>query len=65
MSSDILKTNSDMPGVRTWLGILYYKLGRKDDARREWEKASVESKNDLAAKAYLKLTSDWSPENSQ
>ena len=53
---------SEIAESHTWLGILYYKLGRKDLAKRHWEKAQQVNPNDLSSRAYLKLARDWSPE---
>lgn len=48
--------------AHNWLGILYYKLGRRDLAKRHWEKAQQSDPNDHAARAYIRLSRDWSPE---
>lgn len=59
---EIVKLAPDVADAHTWLGILYYKLGRKDQARRHWERAQQADPNDLTARAYLKLSREWSPE---
>jgi Flp pilus assembly protein TadD len=42
---------------------MYYKLGRRDLARRHWEKAQQVDPNDLTARAYLKLSRGWPVES--
>ena len=56
---EIVKLSPEIPGAHTWLGILYYKLGRKDLAKRHWEKAQQVDPNDLASRAYIKLSREW------
>jgi tetratricopeptide (TPR) repeat protein len=62
---EIIKMDPEMPGVRIWLGILYYKLGRLGEARKQWEKASQIDVDELAAKAYLRLSSGWASDKNQ
>ncbi len=59
---DIVKMAPASAEAQNWLGILYYKLGRRDLAKRHWEKAQQANPNDLTARAYIKLSRDWSPE---
>ena len=57
---DIVKMAPESPEAHNWLGILYYKLGRRDLAKRHWEKAQQVDPNDVTARAYVKLSRDWS-----
>jgi tetratricopeptide (TPR) repeat protein len=59
---DIIKIAPDNSEAHNWVGILYYKLGRRDLAKRHWEKAQQSDPNDLTARAYMRLSRDWSPE---
>lgn len=59
---DIVKMDPASTEGHNWLGILYYKLGRRDLAKRHWEKAQQTNPNDVTARAYMKLSRDWSPE---
>ena len=58
---EIVKICPDLASGHTWLGILYYKLGRRELARKHWEKAQQLSPDDLASRAYLKLARAWPP----
>lgn len=59
---ELVRLSPDLPEAHTWLGILYYKLGRKDQAKTHWEKAQQANPNDLASRAYLKLSRSWNAE---
>jgi tetratricopeptide (TPR) repeat protein len=59
---EIVKLSPEIPDAHTWLGILYFKLGRKDLAKRHWEKAQQVAPNDMASRAYIKLSREWPAE---
>jgi len=62
---DIVKSYPDLASGHTWLGILYYKLGRHGLARKHWENAQQLSPDDLASRAYLKLARSWPAETTR
>ena len=43
----------------TWLGILYFKLGRKVEARQQFLRAKEIDPDNPAARAYLRVSGDW------
>ena len=47
------------------VGILYFKMGRKDQAKRQWEQAQQANPNDLSARAFCKISRDWPAEHIQ
>lgn len=59
---EVVKMTPESSDAHNWLGILYYKLGRRDLAKRHWEKAQQADPNDMTARAYIRLSRDWSPE---
>ncbi len=51
-----LKDNPDSPEALMQLGITYYSLGKKADARKLWKQASKKSPSNETVKMYLNLT---------
>ncbi len=53
---------SDQPEVadaRSLLGLIFYKLGRADQAREHWHKAQKIDPNHASSRAYLRITSTY------
>ena len=56
---DLLKHDRDHAAAHTWLGLLYYKLGKKELSRNHWEKAQNLAPEDQISRAYLKVSREW------
>lgn len=56
---DLVKDDNTNCEAHVWLGILYYKLGHQELAKRHWETAQQRDPNDAIARAYIKVAIDW------
>ena len=56
---DLLRDFPNLSEARNQLGLLFYRIGRRDDARREWEKALKLDPDSHVARAYVRLSSTW------
>ena len=56
---ELLSTTPEMTTARNLLGIVYYKLGERTQAKQEWSMAAQQSPSDLTSRAYLKIANNW------
>jgi len=62
---DIVAKEPSLTDARNYLGLLYYKLGRLDLAKAQWENSQKSLPNDLTSKAYLAISAQIEQSSTQ
>ena len=52
---EILQSHPDMVAPRNLLGVVHYRRGQKELARRQWQTSRLNAPDDPAARAWLKI----------
>ncbi len=58
---ELVKADSSHWEARTLLGLVYFKLGRRDLAKDQWAIAQQSNPDDATSRAFLHLSKSWSP----